>query len=80
MAEVITSPTANILGDEAGYLLEHECATISKDLLHLPGPDFVDRIFLEYDRSPQVLRSLQTLFIDSEKEPFWPHQTRANHS
>ena len=62
MAEVITSPTANILGDEAGYLLEHECATISKDLLHLPGPDFVDRIFLEYDRSPQVLRSLQTLF------------------
>ncbi|MEM1271676.1 MAG: fructose-bisphosphate aldolase, partial [Bacteroidota bacterium] len=35
----------DILGDEAGYLLEHESKTISKDALHLPGADFVDRVF-----------------------------------
>src|SRR5210317_1675219 len=62
MADVKTSQIADVLGDEAGYLLEHTCSTISKDLLHLPGPDFVDRIFVNSDRNPQVLRSLQTLF------------------
>jgi class I fructose-bisphosphate aldolase len=37
-------------------------AKVSKDLLHLPGPDSVDRIFCQSDRSPQVLRSLQQLY------------------
>src|SRR4030095_12775519 len=41
--------------------LEHECTTISRDQLHLPGPDFVDRVWASSDRSPRVLRSLQTL-------------------
>jgi len=62
MAEVSTSRVADILGDKAGYLLDHKCKTIDKDQLHLPGPDFVDRIFADSDRSPQVLRSLQSLF------------------
>ncbi|MBO6576506.1 MAG: class I fructose-bisphosphate aldolase [Rhodothermales bacterium] len=62
MAEVINSNTAEILGNEAGYLLDHSCKTISKDQLHLPGPDFVDRIFAQSDRNIQTLRSLQTLF------------------
>ena len=62
MAEEMTSKTVEILGDEAGYLLDHTCKTIPRDLLHLPGPDFVDRIFLDTDRSPRVLRSLETLF------------------
>ena len=35
----------SLLGDKADYLLGHTSKTISKELLHLPGPDFVDRIF-----------------------------------
>ncbi len=62
MAEVTTSHLADILGDEASYLLDHKCTTIPKEQLHLPGPDFVDRVWIPSDRSPQVLRSLQTLF------------------
>jgi fructose-bisphosphate aldolase, class I len=49
------------LGEEAEYLLDYS-AKISKDLLHLPGPDFVDRMFVQSDRNPQVLRSLQQLY------------------
>lgn len=62
MADVSTSKIADILGDKAAYLLDHKSTTISKESLHLPGPDFVDRIFVDSDRSPMVLRSLQTLF------------------
>lgn len=50
-----------ILGDKSKYYLEHSCKTVSKDLLHLPGPDFVDRVVASTDRSPRVLLSLQTL-------------------
>lgn len=50
------------LGDKSKYYLEHNCKTVSKDLLHLPGPDFVDRVVANSDRSPRVLLSLQTLF------------------
>ena len=53
---------AEILGKDADYLLNHECKTISKDKLHLPGPDFVDRILLGSDRSPNVMRNMQLLF------------------
>lgn len=49
------------LGDQAKFFLEHKCK-VSKDLLHLPGPDFVDTVVTESDRSPRVLLSLQTLF------------------
>jgi fructose-bisphosphate aldolase, class I len=52
-----------LLGEaEAQHLLEHQCNTISKDMLHLPGPDFVDRVWTASNRSPQVLRSLQALY------------------
>lgn len=50
------------LGDKAKDLLEHQSKGIPKESLHLPGPDFVDRIFAQTDRSPQVLRSIQALF------------------
>ncbi len=50
-----------LLGSDAA-LLDHECKTISKDDLHLPGPDFVDRIWKDSDRSPQVLRNMQAIF------------------
>ena len=51
-----------ILGDEAESLFSHQCKTISKDLLHLPGPDFIDRVLISSDRSPNVLRNLSSLF------------------
>jgi class I fructose-bisphosphate aldolase len=53
----------DILGDEkSADLLEHRCETISADRLHAPGPDYVDEIWAHSDRSPRVLRNLQTLF------------------
>ncbi len=62
MAEVATSRIADILGAEASDLLDHKCTTIPKENLHLPGPDFVDRVWSVSDRGPRVLRSLQQLF------------------
>ena len=52
----------SLLGSEAESLLQYESQTISKDLIHAPGPDFVDRVFSLSNRNPQVLRSLQQLF------------------
>ncbi|MCX2742144.1 class I fructose-bisphosphate aldolase [Pontibacter anaerobius] len=52
----------SLLGADADNLLQHKSQTISKEQLHAPGPDFVDRIFAQSNRSPQVLRSLQQLF------------------
>lgn len=52
----------SVLADKSEYLLGHTCTTISKDQLHLPSSDWVDRIFSPSDRSARVLRSLQTLF------------------
>lgn len=54
--------TQSLLGDKAEYLLGHQSKTIAKDSLHLPGKDFVDRIFMQSDRNTNVLRNLQTLF------------------
>lgn len=51
----------SILGDKK-ELLKHVCKKVSKDKLHLPGPDFVDRIFFHSDRNIRVLCSLQRLF------------------
>jgi fructose-bisphosphate aldolase, class I len=53
---------AEILGKDASYLLDHKSKTFSKDQLHLPGPDFVDRIFVPSNRTPQALKSLGQLF------------------
>lgn len=50
------------LGAEAESLLNHQCKTISKDRLHLPGGDFVDRIFGISDRNQRVLNNLNWLF------------------
>ena len=51
-----------LLGDVASSLLEHECKTIPKNLLHLPGPDFIDRVCKDKNRNPQSLRSLAAIF------------------
>ena len=51
-----------LLGANADALLNHTCKTIPKDQIHMPGSDFVDRIFQQSNRNPQVLRSLQQLY------------------
>lgn len=51
-----------LLGADAESLLSHTCKGISKDSLHLPGPDFVDRVFSATDRKPPVLRAMQQLY------------------
>ncbi len=56
-----SKPIADWLGDEADSLLSYQ-AKVDKSQLHLPGPDWVNRIFAQSDRSPQVLRSLQQLY------------------
>ena len=55
-------PIIKNLGKDADSLLNHACKTFSKDALHLPGPDFVDRIVAGSDRSPQVTRNMQSVF------------------
>ncbi len=56
------SKIQELLGDEAETLLNHTSETISKENIYLPSGDFVDKVWIESDRNPNVLRSLQTLF------------------
>lgn len=56
-----TTNIEQLLGNEAESLLSHQCKTISKDQLHLPGSDGLDKIFAYSNRSPQVMRSLAAL-------------------
>ncbi len=53
---------AEILGEDAEKLLSYEARGISKDQIHVPGPDFVDRVVADSDRSPRVMRNLQSIF------------------
>ena len=50
-----------LLGDKADYLLNHKCQTVDKSQLHLPGPDFVDRVVYHSNRSPQVMATMQNI-------------------
>jgi class I fructose-bisphosphate aldolase len=56
------SDIQNQLGADASTLLDHKCETIDKSMLHLPGGDFVNRIFKDSNRNNQVLRSLEDLY------------------
>lgn len=61
-AVAATSNVEELLGSEASSLLSHECKGIPKSALHVPGPDFIDRVVKDSDRSPAVLRNLQLMF------------------
>jgi class I fructose-bisphosphate aldolase len=68
MALAVQEPTtlnidriAELLGDDAD-LLSHVSNTIPKEHLYLPSPDFIDTVYTQTDRTPQVLRSLQAMF------------------
>ncbi len=56
-----TAQIESLLGQEAEDLLTHTCTGIPKEMLYLPGPDFVDRVFSQTDRSPAVMRNLQLI-------------------
>ncbi|MGE0267642.1 MAG: class I fructose-bisphosphate aldolase [Candidatus Omnitrophota bacterium] len=56
------SKVIDLLGDQAKNLLEHKCNTIPKESLTIPGPNFVDNIFINSDRSNLVLRNLQAMY------------------
>src|SRR5713226_2378101 len=51
-----------ILGAEAESLLTYQCRTVPKEMLHLPGPDFIDRVMVRTDRRPEVVRNLGARF------------------
>ncbi|WP_420420572.1 class I fructose-bisphosphate aldolase [Simkania sp.] len=55
------SKIQKLLGDQAEHLLGHKCQTISKDQLHLPGPDWADRIFAQSDRHIRVMQNMQEI-------------------
>jgi class I fructose-bisphosphate aldolase len=57
----VTSKIHELLGVEADGLLGYQARGFDKSLLHLPGPDFVDRVFAATDRSPQVLKNFQSI-------------------
>jgi len=56
------SRTSELLGAGAKNLLDHRCQTIPRESLHLPGPDFLERIFFASDRNARVLVNLERLF------------------
>lgn len=51
-----------LLGNDAENLLEHTCRGVPRETLHLPGPDFIDRVVAASDRSPAVMRNLQAFY------------------
>ncbi|MGE3842402.1 MAG: class I fructose-bisphosphate aldolase [Vicinamibacterales bacterium] len=57
----MTSGLRDLLGADAEPLLMYQAKGVSKSLLHLPGPDFVDRVLAHTDRSPQVLRNFNAI-------------------
>ena len=62
MATATVSSIQTYLGSKADYLLGFNKPKITKDRLHLPGPDFVDRVWAPSDRNPRTLASLQRIF------------------
>ncbi len=54
--------TVSLLGDEAEYLLDHTCKGLPKELVQLPGPDYVSRVIGVSDRGPGTMRAMQQLF------------------
>ncbi len=56
------SKITDLLGKEAEYYLRHECKTIDKSLLYLPGKDIIERVWLDSDRNIRTIESLQQLY------------------
>ncbi|MGI8673419.1 MAG: class I fructose-bisphosphate aldolase [Luteitalea sp.] len=63
-ATVTTSEIHSLIGADADALLTYEAKGFPRNTLHLPGPDYIDRVFSHTDRSPSVLRNYQHI-LDS---------------
>ncbi|MFN8058682.1 MAG: class I fructose-bisphosphate aldolase [Vicinamibacterales bacterium] len=61
MATAVSNSVHALLGADAETLLGYQARGVPKESLHLPGPDFVDRVWVQSDRSPQVLRNFQSI-------------------
>jgi fructose-bisphosphate aldolase, class I len=61
MATAIASSPVDVLGAEGAALLKYQCKGFAKETLHLPGPDFIDRVVAASDRPPAVLRNFQQI-------------------
>ena len=68
----------HLLDDNAKSLLEHHCKTIPRERLHLPGPDFIDRVYGQTDRPPAVLRSLAQIFNHGRVGNFTPATVKSS--
>ena len=55
------SKIIDLLGDKAGYYLDHTCKTIDKSMIHIPSSDSIDNVWIDSDRSIQTLRNLQSI-------------------
>ncbi|MCM1400937.1 MAG: class I fructose-bisphosphate aldolase [Bacteroides sp.] len=55
------SNIVDLLGDKAGYLLEHKCETIDKSMIHLPTGNVVDEVWIDTDRNIPTLNNLQRI-------------------
>ena len=61
LPQMASKTITDLLGDQAENLLNHQCKTFPKEQLHIPSPDFVDKVFAQSNRNPQVLRNLQAM-------------------
>src|SRR5437899_159406 len=59
---MVLSKINELLGNQSENLLNHTCKTITKEQIHLPGHDFVDRMFAPSNRNPKVLKSIQAIY------------------
>lgn len=62
MSQLSLQQIEALLGSDAQSLLGHQSKTVDKSQLHLPGPDFMERVWLQSNRNPQVLRSLGQIY------------------
>ncbi|MGH3266601.1 MAG: hypothetical protein ACRDNS_31955 [Trebonia sp.] len=62
LTETTIDRVSDLLGADAESLLDHSCETIDRSRLHLPGPDFVERVLLATDRSTATIRNLRQMF------------------
>jgi len=62
MSNLSLSRIEELLGQDSNNLLGHVSKTVDKSQLHLPGPDFMERVWLHSNRSPQVIRSLGQIY------------------
>ncbi len=62
MSNLSLSRIEELLGQDSNSLLGHVSKTVDKSQLHLPGPDFMERVWLHSNRSPQVIRSLGQIY------------------